>query len=297
MGEPDVVVVGAATRDLHDEDPRGWRLGGGVTFGALTLARLGVRIGVVLGLDEAASTAREIDLIRDAGAEVVEVPLERGPVFRNVETPAGRVQTCQSTSDPIPTDALPDAWRSARSWLLAPVAWEIPYTWTDVPPADACVALAWQGELRELANGARVRPKAPTASPFLARADILAFSRHDVPVAFDLVGLGAWLKARCEVLVTAGLDGGMLIRYRDGRIAGARAYASVPSRGEVDPVGAGDTMLAGLLACRVVAGPDGSRLGRDLRLGAAASSLLVEGAGMKTVPTLRQLRDRVRRSI
>ena len=53
MQAPDVVVVGSATRDLSDEDPRGWMLGGGVTFGALALARLGLRTGVVLGLDAA----------------------------------------------------------------------------------------------------------------------------------------------------------------------------------------------------------------------------------------------------
>ena len=28
---PTVVVVGSASRDLTDEDPRGWRLGGGVS--------------------------------------------------------------------------------------------------------------------------------------------------------------------------------------------------------------------------------------------------------------------------
>ena len=34
---PVVVVVGAACRDLVHDDPRGWRLGGGVTYAALTL--------------------------------------------------------------------------------------------------------------------------------------------------------------------------------------------------------------------------------------------------------------------
>ena len=109
MRKPDVVIVGAATRDLNDEVPRGWLLGGGVTYGALALARLGVRTGVLLGLDDDARTAPELDLIRDAGAEIVEVPLAKGPVFRNTETLAGRVQTCDGPSDPVPVAALPDA--------------------------------------------------------------------------------------------------------------------------------------------------------------------------------------------
>ncbi len=61
---------------------------------------------MVLGLDDEAATARELDLIRGAGAEIVEVPLERGPIFTNVETLAGRIQTCGSLSDPVPIEAL-----------------------------------------------------------------------------------------------------------------------------------------------------------------------------------------------
>ena len=37
-----VVVVGAACRDVAGNDRRGWRLGGGVTYSALTIARLGL---------------------------------------------------------------------------------------------------------------------------------------------------------------------------------------------------------------------------------------------------------------
>ena len=64
---PDVVVVGAAARDITPDDPRGWRLGGGVTYGALALARLGVRIGVVIGLDPLARDAHELALIEQIG--------------------------------------------------------------------------------------------------------------------------------------------------------------------------------------------------------------------------------------
>ncbi len=39
---PDVVVVGSACRDLVEDDPRGWRLGGGASYSALAFARLGL---------------------------------------------------------------------------------------------------------------------------------------------------------------------------------------------------------------------------------------------------------------
>ena len=35
---PTLVVVGAATRDIAADDPRGWKLGGGVTYSALAAA-------------------------------------------------------------------------------------------------------------------------------------------------------------------------------------------------------------------------------------------------------------------
>jgi len=95
------------------------------------------------------------------------------------------------------------------------------------------------------------------------------------------------------MLLTAGLLGGMLIRFEHGRITRARAYPSVPSRREIDPTGAGDTMLAGVVAARLVGGAEAEVLGRDIYMGAAASSLLVEGPGMNSVPTFAQLLGRI----
>lgn len=290
---PDVIVVGSATRDLNDEDPRGWLLGGGVTFGALALARMGIRTGVVVGLDAEASDAHELDLIRNAGAEVVRVPLDIGPVFTNIETPAGRVQICGSTSDPIPVSALPPTWQEARSWVFAPIASEIPDAWVSIPRSDAFVGFGWQGILRNLVPDTRVEPLRPGPSPFLERSDIVAVSRHDIPSDLRLREIGAWLGPSADLLLTAGLLGGVLLHFEDGDITAARAYPSVASTAEIDPAGAGDTMLAGVIAARLVAVDEGRRLGRDLRLGATASSLLVEGPGMNSVPTFAQLFGRL----
>ena len=87
---PEVVHVGSATRDIAPDDPRGWRLGGGVTYASLTTARLGLATGALIGLDDEAATARELDLLGDAGVEIIRVPLAEGPVFHNVHLPTGR---------------------------------------------------------------------------------------------------------------------------------------------------------------------------------------------------------------
>jgi sugar/nucleoside kinase (ribokinase family) len=177
--------------------------------------------------------------------------------------------------------------------VFAPIASEIPDAWVSVPPADAFVGFGWQGILRHLAPDTRVEPARPGPSPFLQRSDIVAVSRHDIPGDLSLREIGRWLAPRSDLLLTAGLLGGVLIHYEDGAITGARAYPSVPSAAEVDPAGAGDTMLAGVIAARLVGGDKGRLLGRDLRLGASASSLLVEGPGMNSVPTFAQLFGRL----
>jgi sugar/nucleoside kinase (ribokinase family) len=297
MRVPDIVIVGAATRDLSETDARGWMLGGGVTYGALALARMGLHTGVLLGLDGEARTARELRLLRAAGAQIIEVPLRRGPIFRNVEGPNGRIQTSEGSSDPVPVEALPEAWREARAWLLAPVAGEVLDEWAAAPDQGACVAFAWQGALRRLEPGARVRPLEPGPSALVRRADILSVSRHDIPGDLALRTLGEWLAPRSDLLLTAGPIGGLLLRFEEGRLLVAHAYPSVPATREVDATGAGDTMLAGLVAARIVAGSDAHRRARGLHLGALAASLLLEGPGMDSVPTLEQLRQRAARGV
>jgi hypothetical protein len=255
-----------------------------------------LRTGIVIGLDPLARDAHELGLLEAAGAQVVRVPLAQGPVFHNEERPTGRVQTCLSVSDPVPTDALPAGWEQAAAWMLAPVASEVPAGWADVPRASACVAFGWQGILRHLFPGERVWPIDPGPSPLLARADLVGVSRHDLPHGLSMTDVARWLGSPCDLLITAGPQGGLLLRYLHGRVASGRRYHGVPAAVELDPTGAGDTMLAGVLAGRMAGrGRDGVVRGHALRIGALASSLLVEREGLDAVPTVAELRARERR--
>ena len=51
----------------------------------------------------------------------------------------------------------------------------------------------------------------------------------------------------------------MLLELSRGRLVGGRRYAAVPAQAEVDPTGAGDTMLAGVVAARVAGGAEDAR--------------------------------------
>jgi len=289
------VVVGAAARDLVGDDPRGWRLGGGVSYSALTTARLGLPTGAIVGVDDAASTASELDLLRQAGVEVHLVRLDHGPVFENIERPEGRLQLCGGASDPLPADVVPEAWRDAPGWILAPVAGELPARWAEVPRSDAFVAVGWQGLLRELVAGEAVRLVAPRPDPIIRRADLVGLSRDDVDRGMGLADLYALLRRDASLAVTRGDRGGLVAHGAHGDRDAAlelRHYPAVPSHDTVDPTGAGDVFLAALAAARIEPRLVGGRLsqGLDLLLAAAAASLVLEGPGLVGVPT----RDAVR---
>jgi sugar/nucleoside kinase (ribokinase family) len=296
-GGPEVVVVGSASRDLAGDDPRGWRLGGSVTYVALTNARLGVRTAAVIGLDPPAFESHELELLARVGVELLRVPLPQGPVFRNVESPGGRIQTCVDPGRPLPLVAVPGAWRGARAWMLAPVAGELDDAWADLIPAGAFVALGWQGLLRTLRAGALVARRAPAPGRLVRRADVVSLSEHDVAPGTLLEDLASLLHPGAWLVVTNGAAGGRLADVTAGGLGRVARYPAIAAGREVDATGAGDTFLGALVASVVRTTPDAAlaRAGGsvaaaeagpvpDLRFAAAAASFAVEGPGLEAVP-------------
>ncbi len=300
-----MVHVGSACRDIASDDPRGWRLGGGVTYATLTTARLGLRTAAIVGVDREARGAAELDLIREAGADLILVPLDEGPIYHNVETPAGRVQTCVQPGRPLPVPALPESWLAAPAWELAPVAGEVGDEWARAIPAEAYVAVAWQGFLRTLVAGSRVTRRPPAASPVLYRADLVGVSHHDVDPATPIALLTALLKPGSRLVVTRGEKGGLVLVTGGSGPDAVLRYGLTPSDREVDPTGAGDTFLAALVSTvvhRTLGGRRGTRAHPELRFAAAAGALAVEGHGLAGVPDraavlTRVVRDRVRQAV
>ena len=301
----EVVHIGAAARDIAPDDPRGWRLGGGVTYAALTTARLGLRTAAVVGVDREASTAHELTAMRDAGVDVLTVDLPEGPIFHNIETPQGRRQVSMAAGVPVRPVPLPSSWLASRSWSLVPVADEVPDDWVDVIPADALVGVAWQGMLRRMVPGADVQRVAPSARGVLRRADLVGLSHLDVARDTSLGDLARLLHPGALLLVTQGGHGGLLVTTGDDGPIEVLRYLPTPTDNEVDPTGAGDTFLAALLAVLVrpsVAASPGRSHARALRFAAAAGSLAVEDIGLDGVPDrtavlVRRARERVRRAV
>lgn len=286
---PSVLVVGAASRDVTTDDPRGWRLGGGVTYGALSLGRLGFRVRALIGVDAQAASARELDLLRAAGVVVALVGLDPGPIFDN----AGR--RCLQTSARIPFAAIPGHWTAGNdAVLLAPVADEIGEEWADLGTPTA--AVGWQGLLRDLVAGQVIARRRPAESALVRAARLVSASLEDFEpdtLPADLLDL---LAPGAVLVLTEADRGGTILRAGDGGAPGlARRYPAIRSDGVVDPTGAGDVFLAAMLGTMVqpslLEGIDD-----PTTLAAAAASLTVEGPGLLGVPDLAAVRRRAARA-
>jgi sugar/nucleoside kinase (ribokinase family) len=284
--EFDVVHIGNACRDLDPADPRGWRLGGGVAYAALTTARLGFRAAALVGADEITASASEIDLLRSAGVDVRIVPLGQGPVFENLETGLGRVQTCVEPGETLPVVALPESWLAAAAWMVVPVAGETGPEWAAAIPPETRLVLGWQGLLRTLSAGSQTGREAPSRGPLVDRADLIGVSRGDLAPGTRLDDLNALVRPGARLVMTKGATGGLTFEATDRGPANEIAYDAVPSR-QVDPTGAGDVFLAALLAAWLDRGAPIDQpgpTGADLRWAAAAGALAIEGVGLPAVP-------------
>ena len=287
-GSPELVVVGAASRDVTPDDPRGWRLGGAVSYASLAAARLGLRVGCLIGVDGSASTATELEALAAAGVLVHRVPLAHGPVFENIEGDGHRRQRWLSPSDRVPVAALPDEWRATRGWLLGPVAGELGAEWADVGAREgACAAVGWQGMLREFDPDGWVRRIDAAPSPILMSAGLVCASLDDLSPDALVADLRA-LAPGARVILTAGERGGLVARE-----SGFFRYPAVAAGTVVDPTGAGDVFLAALMTVWLKTGDLATP--RALRFAAAAGSCAVEGAGLAGVPTEAQVGDRLSR--
>ena len=282
---PDVVVVGAASRDLAAEDGRGWRLGGAATYCSLAGARLGLRVGCLLGVDSDAAEATELDLLRDAGVDLRLAALEHGPVFDNLEINGQRRQRWLSRSDSVPVGALPPGWQDAKAWLFVPVAGEIDGEWADLVGPGARVAVGPQGLLREFADGGWVKRVAAYRSDLLATSGLVCASVGDLEPGTTL-NLLRQLAPDASVVLTAGDAGGVAMTAGElGR------YWAIPAERLVDSTGAGDVFLAALVAAWTLSGERATP--RALRFAAAAGSCAVEGVGLDGVPTRAQVAARL----
>jgi 1D-myo-inositol 3-kinase len=267
---PDFLAIGHITRDLLPDGS--WRLGGAVTYAALTAARLGLRPAII--------TSAPPDVLAALDAVLPALPLnvissDEATTFENFYTPQGRQQVLHGRAAPLALSSVPEAWRDAPIVLLGPVAQEIDAGVVGGFP-NSLVAATPQGWLRQWGADGAVTPS-PLASGdvLLPHVRALILSREDIGASADTV-LGEWARIVPLIAVTCSRDGAYIWEHgvRSGLFAGYPAN-------EVDPTGAGDVFAAAFL-CEL---QETGNAARAIDFANQVAACSVEAVGGEGIPT------------
>ncbi len=206
--------------------PDQYRLGGTVTFAAITAQRLGRRPSVVT---RAAATT-DLTAMGD-GVDLVRLSSATSSTFANIYTPKGRVQYCFTPAPPITAGDIPARLRSPRIALMGPIAAEITPDVATVFGDDTLVAAIPQGWMRRWDADGRVHSKAWTErDAFLPHLDVLILSLEDIDG--NLSHLAPFFAQVPLLILTEYRDGSTVYqRQADGTYAMTKVPASSGQRG------------------------------------------------------------------
>lgn len=240
-GTVDILLIGHLTRDLIENDQQGpYRLGGTVSFAAITALRLGRKPTIIT---RAAADTNVSEL--PAAVDLHVLPSPTTTTFANLYTAEGRVQYCYTPASPITAADIADQLRKPRVVLLGPLVDEIGSDVATIFDDATLVTAVPQGWMRQWDATGRVSSKAwESAEAILPHLDVLVLSLEDI--AFDLRRLEPFFTHVPIVVVTEYRDGSTL--YQRGA-DGVLRETKIPPRPahEVDPTGAGDTFATAFI--------------------------------------------------
>ena len=229
MTAPEFLVLGHITRDLI---PSGFKLGGTVTYSALTASRLGWRVGVITACSPDLELGQTL-----TGIEICRLDSPQTTTFRNTYLGEERQQWIIEVASSIGVQDVPPEWRRAPVVHLGPVAGELD------PALAACfphslVLLTVQGWLRGWDGGGKVYRREWTQAPdVLPQISVLIVSERDA--GMDVIKNYAALAPLA--VVTRG--------SRGARVHARGTWYDVPSFPVrvADPTGAGDIFAAAFI--------------------------------------------------
>lgn len=275
----DLLLIGHLTRDLLSEDPQsGYRLGGTVSFAAITALCLGRQPSIIT------RAAPDTDLSELPTA--VDLHLLPSPVtttFANIYTPQGRVQYCYTPAAPIKAEDIPAALRAPQAVLLGPLVNEIGPDLAPIFPDSTLVAAVPQGWLRRWDERGRVYAKPwDNADLILPHLEVLVLSLEDINHELDQLKL--FFQHVPLVVLTENRNGSTLYRRQaDGTMAAIK----IPPRPatEIDPTGAGDIFTTAFVI-RLQETGDPVQAARFANV---TASFGVEKEGVAGIPTREQV--------
>lgn len=257
---------------------------GGTAFNiAVTLARLGVRCGVLHGVGEDFSGSEYERWLKEQGVSLQGIQVHRSQssghafLFYDAQGETLCFSYPGAASQPLDAQAAAALLRSADMLVLAPVL---------NATGAKILELAAQQALRVAVCGVA----APELVPFLPGIDILIANRYEIGLlcqaaqvggASELLKLGPTL-----IYETHGTQGSRLVTGR-----GEEHIPATPAETNADPTGAGDA-YAGAVLAGLLSGLEPAFAGL---VGSITASFVVEKLGCQTnLPDWRQIHTRWR---
>ena len=244
--EIDILLIGHITRDVIDAsletDYRqlAYRLGGTVSFAAVTALRLGRSPTIVT------SALTDVDLDElPKEVEYYVLPASDTTTFANIYTEEGRVQYCYAQAAQITAQDIPTDFHQPQAVLLGPLVNEIEADVAALFAGKALSVAGPQGWMRRWDKTGRVYSKPwVNATDILPYLNVLTLSLEDID--YDLTRLEQFFTYVPLVVVTEYRDGSTLYRRQP---TGEVIEIKIPPRpaNEVDPTGAGDVFATAFM--------------------------------------------------
>jgi 1D-myo-inositol 3-kinase len=281
--QPQFLVIGHTVQDLlSEDDTASWRLGGAASFASILARNLGLRAAI---LTSAAPDLPLGELL--PGIEIEIVPSRRTTQMRNVYGEGPRRQYVPQRAALLNTEHLPPQWRRAPIVLLGPVIGEVDES-IATSFNGSLMGIGAQGWLRRVGRDTRVRPVMPAdfhVHRMLRHARALFLSDEDIPPGEAPPALTYWSDLVQIIGFTRGYGGA------DVCVRGHwRHIDAFPAHAVVDQTGAGDIFAAAFLIRLWESGD----AWKATRFATCAASFIVEGEGIKAVPTRDQIEARLR---
>ena len=263
----------------QDVTPNGYTIGGGAAYSTVTARNLGLGTHAVTSVAEDFNRKNPVlDRINVTYYDSIETT-----IFDNQYDQYGkRRQMILGIGDKLQPSHIPIELQNTGIVYLCPIADEVD------PELVRCfkhslIGVTPQGWMRQWGSSRQVRPKRwDTAEKILSHTDILVLSDEDILAnPKDLDKYIQWTKI---VVLTRGKNGAVL--YENGQVIESSSY----SVKEVDPTGAGDVFAAAFLINYYDTGSSVSAL----NFAHCVASFAVEGRGLTAIPTLEQVKNRIR---
>ena len=271
LPEPlDYLVIGHVAHDLTAGGPR---LGGTVSYAALTARALGLHVGAL------SAFGKETALDALNGIPIISVASPQSTTFENIYTQHGRVQYLRAQASAIDFNSVPETWRQTPIIHLGPIANEMD---SSLPKgfSPTLLGITPQGWMRQWDAEGRVAPRPWTnAEAALMQADAVVISREDVGGDDELI---EHMAHQTRVLaVTEGAAGSVLYWHGD------RRRFRAPQVEEVDATGAGD-IFATAFFVRLFTTHDPWEAARFATL---LASHTVRRVGLNGIPTTAEIQE------